>query len=467
MVIGLDCAAPELVFDRWLEDLPSIRSIVVNGSYGEMESSVPAITVPAWISMMTGRDPGELGLYGFHDRSGYGYDEMRFATSNLVKHDTVWDILGNYGRKSLLIGVPPGFPPRPLNGCMVGCFLTPGTDCRYTYPSTLAAEIENVAGRYILDIEDFRTSDRDQLVVQINEMTEKRFRVADYLLSNKPWDFFMMVEIGIDRIQHAFWQYFDQDHVKFVPGSKYRNAIHDYYQFVDEKIGVLLRHADANTLVLVVSDHGAKRMDGGICINEWLKRQGYLQLQSEPDGIARLDEVGVDWGKTLAWGSGGYCGRLFLNVRGREPQGIIPPEDYERVRDRLSAELEAITDENGNDIGTRVYKPEDIYTECNNIPPDLIVYFGDLYWRCIGSLGHGGIYVYENDTGPDGANHSRYGIFACATGDMLLQCRQGNPESGQGKYLQGLNLLGVAPSILAYMGIPIPPGMRRGCMQDL
>jgi len=120
----------------------------------------------------------------------------------------------------------------------------------------------------------------------------------------------------------------------------------------------------------------------------------------------------VDWRNTTAWGEGGYYSRIFLNVKDREPQGIIPAGDYEKVRDELISKLEALGDENGNPIGTRIFKPQDIYPVCKGIPPDLIVYFGDLSWRSVGSVGLKSIHSFENDTGPDDANHSQYGIFA-------------------------------------------------------
>ena len=110
------------------------------------------------------------------------------------------------------------------------------------------------------------------------------------------------------------------------------------------------------------------------------------------------------------WADGGYYSRIFLNVRGREPQGVIAPEDYEAMRAELIAKLEALGDEQGASIGTRVYRPEDLYHEVNGVAPDLIAYFGNLTWRSIGSVGDGRIHVRENDTGPDDANHAKMGI---------------------------------------------------------
>ncbi|MGH7822167.1 MAG: alkaline phosphatase family protein, partial [Candidatus Binatia bacterium] len=164
--------------------------------------------------------------------------------------------------------------------------------------------------------------------------------------------------------------------------------------------------------VLVVSDHGAKRMDGGICINEWLIRNGYLRLHSTPAEPKRLDQVDVDWDRTIAWGEGGYHGRIYLNVKGREPRGVIVPSDYEKVRQELIAAIEAIEDPDGRVIGSRAYRPEDMYPHgARGIAPDLTVYFGDLSWRSVGSVGLGAVHTFENDTGPDEANHDWKAIF--------------------------------------------------------
>ncbi len=156
-----------------------------------------------------------------------------------------------------------------------------------------------------------------------------------------------------------------------------------------------------------MSDHGARPMMGGFCFNDWLAREGYLALAAQPSHVMPMKDVAIDWGRTVAWGDGGYYGRLFLNVKGREPEGIVEPARYEEVRDELIAQLEAAPGPDGMPLGTKVLKPQDVYPEVRGVAPDLIVYFGDLAWRSVGSVGNRSIYTYENDTGPDGANHDR------------------------------------------------------------
>ena len=145
---------------------------------------------------------------------------------------------------------------------------------------------------------------------------------------------------------------------------------------------------------------------------------------------------------TETWGDGGYYGRLFLNVKGREPQGVIEPSRYEATRDELIQKLESTPGPDGTPLGTRVLKPQDVYPEVRGVAPDLLVYFGDLSWRSVGSIGNPSLFTYENDTGPDGANHDRDGILIM----------NGAPRQPTGK-IEGLRLIDVGPTILSLYDI--------------
>jgi predicted AlkP superfamily phosphohydrolase/phosphomutase len=187
---------------------------------------------------------------------------------------------------------------------------------------------------------------------------------------------------------------------------------------------------------------------GGLCFNDWLIQEGYLALEAQPSHVIPIKEAAIDWSRTVAWGDGGYYGRLFLNVKGREPQGIVEAARYEETREELIAKLEATVDPDGTPLGTKVLKPQDVYPEVRGVAPDLIVYFGDLSWRSVGSVGNRSIFTYENDTGPDGANHDRNGVWAMA----------GLPGQATGE-VTGLGLVDVGPSILSMYGIDAPQGV--------
>ncbi|MEX2751495.1 MAG: alkaline phosphatase family protein [Candidatus Freyarchaeota archaeon] len=447
LIIGLDCAAPELVFEKFLDDLPNIKKMLTHGVYGKLKSCIPPITIPAWMVMMTSRDPGTLGLYGFRHKKSYSY-ETWIANSKSIKHKTIWDILSEKGLKSCIVGVPPSYPPKPINGCLVSCFITPDAEKDYTYPKELKSELEAKFGKYIFDVE-FRAEERDQVLERIYEMTKQHFQVIKYLIQKGGWDLFAFVEIGLDRIHHAFWKFFDKKHPKYVPNNKYENVIREYYRYLDKEIGDLLGLLDNDTIVLVVSDHGAKQMKGAFCINQWLMQEGYLKIKGNPERGAKIEDAPIDWARTKAWGWGGYYARIFINVEGREPQGTVTPEDYEKTLDELAEKLKQIRGPNGEKFYNKIYKPEEIYDELNGDSPDLIVYFDDLYWRSAGTIGYETLYLSENDTGPDDAVHSEYGVF-------ILY----DPTKNLGLELGNLNILDVAPTVLNILGLPVPKEMR-------
>ncbi|HOB74655.1 MAG TPA: alkaline phosphatase family protein [Phycisphaerae bacterium] len=450
-IIGLDCAEPSLVFDRWLEDLPNLRRLCERGTYGHLESCLPPITVPAWSCMASSADPGTLGIYGFRNRADYSYEKLTIATSLDVREPRLWEYLDARGMSSILLGVPGTYPiVRPVRGCMTSCFLAPDTQCDYTWPRELKKEIADVVGEYVIDVKNYRTDNKEWLLQQIHEMTEKRFKLARHLVKTKPWSLFWMVELGPDRMHHGFWQYMDPQHPKHEPGHPLSSAIHDYFVKVDGWIGELLAEMDLDkTAVWVVSDHGAKCMKGGFAFNDWLIREGYLVMKEPATSPRKFNFADVDWSKTRVWGEGGYYGRCFINVKGREPQGLVPQDSYESLRNELIAKLAALPDDKGVPMGTKAYKPQEIYRKVNGVPPDLVVIFGDLHWRSVGSIGNPSVYVFENDTGPDEANHAQQGMYVLSHPSL--------PARGR---CDGASLYDVAPTCLSLLGIPVPAGLR-------
>ena len=451
-VFGLDCATPQLMFDRWRDDLPNINRLMRSGTYGTLKSCIPPITVPAWSCMAASKDPGTLGIYGFRNRKDYSYDQLFIASSAAVGHPRIWDLLGQNGKKSIVVGLPGTYPiMRPVNGCMITGFLAPDTEkSDYTWPHTLKHEIKELVGEYLVDVPQFRTDDKQRLLDQIYEMTEKRFRVVEHLIEHQAWDLLWLVEIGLDRIHHGFWAFMDPQHHRYEPGNPLENAIHDYWVFCDQWVGRLLEKLDLDTTaVWVVSDHGAQCMVGGFCINTWLMQEGYLHLKEPPAPGQRFTTDLVDWSKTKAWGEGGYYGRVFFNVQGREPQGIIPQADFEQVRREIQTKLEALVDHKGQPMGTRAYLPQDLYREVHRVPPDLVVIFGGLRWRSVGSLGHQSIYTFENDTGPDDANHAQHGVYVMTHPSLEAKGR-----------VDGPTLYDVTPTILKQLGLPIPADLQ-------
>lgn len=449
LVVGLDCAAPALLLED--ERLVNFRRLMEAGCYGELESVIPPITIPAWRCMATSQDPGSLGVYGFRNRADHSYDNLSIVNSKSFRALTIWDQLAQEGRKSVLIGVPPSFPPPRVNGISVGCFLTPdpATDT-YTHPPEVKDEIAGLVGEYLVDVKGFRTDDKAWLRDQIFAMSRKQFTVVRHYLQHAEWDYFQFVNIALDRVHHGFWKYLDPSHPDHEPGSPWASVIPDFYQHLDEELGRLLELVDGETAILVVSDHGAQALQGGFCVNEWLVREGLLVLEEYPATVTPFSKLKVDWTRTKAWSEGGYYARVFFNVRGREPTGVIAPDDLPAFRAEMRARLEGITGPDGTPLGTLVFAPEEIYREVRNVAPDLIAHFGALDWRSIGGVGYqGNLHIRENDTGPDDCNHAQFGAFILAAPNV--------PALGK---LTGARLLDMAPTLLEVGGFEIPESFQ-------
>lgn len=460
-IIGLDCMEPSLLFGPWRAQLPALDALCAGGLWGRLESVVPAITVPAWSCMMSGQDPGALGIYGFRNRRDYGYGRLVTADSTAVRVPRLWDVLARHGKRSTVLHVPGTYPPPPIEGTLIGCFLTPGPEAAFTHPPELRDTLlARWGGDYPFDVSDFRSSDKAGILQRIHRLADVHFTDAIALAAQPDWDFFMHVDIGTDRVHHAFWSLMDAMHPHHAAhtaryGAGFADAIFGYYRLIDGYIARLLDVLPDDTHLFIVSDHGAQPMKGGIALNEWLIREGYLVLKTPPrETPARFDALDIDWAHTRVWGEGGYYGRVFLNIAGREPNGIVSPGDVPALLAELRARLEALGDADGRPIGTRCFTPDALYTDVNGIAPDLLVYFGDLAWRSIGSVGWGRVHVAENDTGPDEANHAQHGVFVYARKGQHLGGRR---IDGDGPP----HLLQIAPTVLGLYGVPVPAAMRR------
>lgn len=446
LLIGLDSAPPELLY-RFLDRMPTVKRLVENGLSARMESCNPPITVPAWMVMMTGLDPGRLGLYGFRHRRVGSYSTHYLVNSNMIGEPTVWDIIAKNGMKSCLIGVPPSYPVKPISGNLISCFLTPSTGKEFTYPKELKNEVSQVIGEYEFDV-TFRTDDRDAILESIRRMTKKRFDLINYLAERKDWEFFMFVEIGLDRIHHTFWKFFDRTHHKFESGNKFENVVEEYYIMLDERIGDLIKRCDDDTIVVIASDHGSKAMKGAFCINEWLIQEGYLTLESEPEGIVDIEKAQIDWSKTKAWAWGGYYARIFFNLTGREALGVVEKEDIDSLSREIKSKLMNLVDQDNRPMRNKVFTPDELYQRVEGDSPDLMVYLDELNWRAAGTIGHGALYLDENDTGPDDSVHSMDGIFILY--DPMKSIRMD---------LGTISIMDVAPTLLRIFEIPIPQDM--------
>jgi len=449
LIIGLDGVPPEFLFDRLRAVMPVTAALVERGTRAHLRTTDPPISVPAWPVMFSGVDPGTLGFYGFRHRAHHSYSETYVPNSRQMPVASVFDLASAAGRRVAVIGMPMGYPPPAVNGLYVSDFLTPTGARDYTHPPELAEELERKYGPYPFDVV-FRSHERKELLSKIVKMTETRFRIAADLLARENWDIFAIHEIGTDRLHHAFWKYFDETHPEFVPGNQYARVAEEYYKVVDRGIQGLIERVPPNTSIMVVSDHGSMAMRGCFCFNQWLVDRGYLVLNGPVAPGTPLEKAPVNWDRTTVWGSGGYYARVFFNIRGREARGIVAPGQVPALRARLERELATVTDPEGRSVPVRVLDPVSTYQKVAGDAPDLMLYFDELHFRSAGTLGHPGLFLKENDTGPDDAVHSFDGVF------LWVDAGRTRPPME----LRRQSIRDVAPTVLRHLGLPIPAYMQ-------
>ena len=406
MIIGLDALDPRVLFAGHGSAFPRLSSLARRGTSGRLRSTIPPITVPAWVTMTSGMDPGELGIYGFHGRIPCTYD-TRLHDSTDVRAPRIWDLAARSGLRSIVLGVPLTYPPPgDMDGVLAGDPLMPCSASEHSCPGNLKTRIEERFGPFVPDVEGFRNVDRAVLADRILAVSDQHFRIAEWLAQGLEWDLFMMVDMGIDRFQHAFFRHLDPGHPTWrslVPDRAGREAASSFLAAIDEHAGRLFDIAGPETTVIVVSDHGARSLEGGFAVNEWLEREGYLHR----------DGSGIDWSRTSAWGEGGYVARMHLNIEGREPCGIVRQGREGPLLSDIASRLESLAGPDAKPMRNRCLRPRDVYRSVRGLPPDLLVELGGLAYRSIGSF-PGTIFTTGNDTGADDANHDNEGIFVMA-----------------------------------------------------
>ncbi|MBW2173068.1 MAG: alkaline phosphatase family protein, partial [Deltaproteobacteria bacterium] len=262
-VLGLDGATFDLIAP-WVSrgELPNMKRLMDEGSHGSLMSALPAHSAPSWSSFITGKNPGKHGIFDF-----------------------IWAIASRYDKKVAVVNVPMTFPPEKVNGIMISGMDAPGIDSNFTYPTALSGEIKRIIGDYSLEAGLWSYINKGEINLAIekqHETIDKRFEVTKYLMNNYPWDLFVSVFTATDRVQHAFWKYMDPGHPLYRPeeAKKYGDAILNVYRKMDHIVGYLLDHLSEDTVLFIMSDHGA-----GLCsnktlyLNNWLCKEGLLEYK--------------------------------------------------------------------------------------------------------------------------------------------------------------------------------------------
>ncbi|MBE0428966.1 MAG: alkaline phosphatase family protein [Thermoleophilia bacterium] len=348
VVIGLD-GTPYSFLKKEVSagNLPHLARLFSAGNLGRMETEIPTISSVAWASFMTGKNPGDHGIFGFTDRWP-GTWQLYFPNYQHLKCEAVWETLSRQGKRCCVINVPSTYPARELNGVLVSGFVAPTLE-KAVYPASTFEYLNRIGYRVDVDAARGRES-LDALLEDLFLTLEKRRQAILKLWDQEPWDLFVAVITETDRLHHFMWRYYEeQDPV-------YSSEFLSFYRAVDEFAGELAEMVPDESALFMLSDHGSCTIEKEVYINAFLKEKGYLALKGEsPMTIADLDPQ-----KTRA-----YCmdpGRIYLNLEGREPGGIIGPEDGAGLREEIIKDMQDLMDpDSGEPVVGRIIGRDEIY----------------------------------------------------------------------------------------------------------
>jgi predicted AlkP superfamily phosphohydrolase/phosphomutase len=440
LVVGLDALDPDLV-ETWLPELPNLALLTANGIWGRLESIVQPVTPAAWTAMISGRNAGHFGFTDFLYRSKPGYGPPRLVHSGAIMAPTLYDFLEPAGLRLTMIGVPVSYPPIEAgHATCVSCFMAPSLGSGITSPRSLQPEILAATSEpYLLDVtveEGVADGGRRELAARLRELDRQRFDIAR-LLMRRQWDLLFVTCMGTDRVGHYFMRYQDPAHVRHVAGSEHAGTMREHYRYCDERLGELLQDAGPDVAVIAVSDHGMQRLDGHVHLNQWLLDNGYLAVERPLDGPVPLAKAPVDWSRTRAWARG-YGGQVHLNVRGRDPDGCVDPDDAPALAAEIGEGLRGLLPNTRTWLGAEVFDGPHV-DRC----PDLCVQFDRLHHLTADRLGGGRIVAPLDPGGVDDGSHASHGFLAMAG--------PGIPALGR---FDSMHLLDVAPTILDLLGLP-------------
>ncbi|MFL7838433.1 MAG: alkaline phosphatase family protein [Candidatus Promineifilaceae bacterium] len=504
IVIGLDGATFDLI-KPWAAEayLPNLNKIMQEGAHGDLGSTLPPMTAPAWTAFATGCNPGKHRLYDWIAREP---DSYRFTPVTALdgKAPTIYSLLSQYGRKVVALNIPMTYPPTPVNGVMVSGMPTPSTDVRFTYPEQTYQEILDAVGDYILypdPGEAYSDSGIDSFLEKLYRSADLRMQTFAYLREREDPDFAMMVFNGTDTISHALWKFMDPAHPLHDPtkAEKYGNAIRDYYQYVDSLLGGVINSLDQNTTLMVMSDHGFGPFHKFIHVNNWLIREGFMSIKS--GAISRIKKASfqagftpmnvyntlmqlgfgrlkrevvrgqgqdmlktlflsfedVDWSRTEAY-SLGNVGQIYINLAGREPSGCVQPgEEYEQTRSRIMERLLELRDpDTGENVVEAVYRREDIYAgDYLDKAPDIVFMPTRLEYFGFGEYEFGSHKIIEAMERGISGTHRMNGIFLAYGAHVK-----------PGTEVAGASLVDLAPTILHLMSASIPEQMDGRILEE-
>ncbi len=497
IIIGLDGATFDLI-KPWAAEgkLPTLARFMHDGVHGNLESTLPPVTSPAWPTFMTGKNPGKHGVFDFIRPRAGSFD---MVNASQIHGQLLWEILSEAGYSVGVLNVPITYPPRKVNGYMVPGLLSPDQG-KTVYPTDFLKPYEAELGKYRLTPNvQYKPGNEDEFIADIHDLIDTQLRYALRLMKDQPTDVLMLHFLASDNGSHALWRFMDKTHPRYDPAlaAKYGDALQKLYQHLDQAVAAVVDQAQSTVLgglpsavdVIVMSDHGFGPLHRTINLNILFLEQGLMFLKPKlftrlrywafrhgltPAGVykvlsklglqnitarvsrkARNEVVGkflsfedVDWSRTIAYAMG-HVGQIYLNLKGREPFGIVEPDRYTDARQKVIDALNTLIDPaTGQPLVDRIIPREEAaHGPYADQGADLHLILDDYKTIAFPLFATEGRVLTPQIRGDSGC-HRLYGIFI------------GNGAAfGKGTEISAARIIDLAPTILHILNVPVPEDM--------
>jgi len=509
LIIGLD-GATWTNLQPWIDagKLPHLGQLVADGAAGPLTTTIPPVSASAWVSFATGCNPGQHGAFDFVFPRPNAYD-IGVVNVNVRSVPPFWRVIEDAGGQVGLASIPITYPPQPIHGWTVCGFLVPDEQAAYTQPSELKEQIKAAGLTWPLhEFEGNRSRDPRKFLQDMRYFDESRTQVVTWLMRNRPWDLVSFVIKTTDTTQHEIWHLLDPQHPRHdaALAARVKDDILAYFQAMDACVGQLIEVAGPEATVVVMSDHGGGPFEKFFHVNNWLASQGFLKFKRTPLSLVKralfaagftpitalkivnllrlgklrknvkrgrgrgwmgqlfLSLRDVDWTRTLAFSIGNF-GQIYINTKDARPQGIVEPgAEYEAVRDKIIRQALALRDPESGEAASpeaaspdaaspdavirAAYKREELYHGRRlNHAPDIILHTDRSKYVSFGHADFGSNKLIEPSIGQTG-HHTMEGI-------VILR-GAGIPA---GTRVEGANIMDIAPTVLALMGLDVPGEM--------
>ena len=468
VLIGLD-GGTFTIFDALIDEgvMPFLKEFLASGARADLLSVIPALTPPAWTSLMTGRNPGNHGVFDFFNTVEPGNPHLQFTTSKDIKSETIWSMASRNDLRVTCLNFPLMFPPPAINGHVVPGGWMPWRTLRLgCHPSDLYDKLKALPGfnarELAMDpkleekaIDGSRHEEYEDWIELHIRREQHWIEILRYLMESEPADLTAIMFDGVDKIQHLCWRFLDKSILGESPSpweQRIRQLCLDYFNKLDRILADIVELSGPDANVVITSDHGFGPTDEIFHVNTWLQQQGYLtwvdeetakQRHGEEIGIAKIARhtYQMDWENTKAYASTPSSSAIHIVIADDNGGPGVPKEDYFRFRDQLILDLRGFKDSSDNPpVVSEIWTREDAFAgEFQDHAPDLTL--------TIRNGGHVSIFpsdkLVQSRTEIKGS-HRPEGIFIGR-----------GPGIRPGVFGQ-LSIVDVTPLLLYMLDLPIP-----------